>query len=171
MFKYKDLAIHTVEEGDLLFLMELRSHYDVWSNLGNIEMLTYEGQIRWLQNIRSSSTQEYYILKKHTIDRKIGMVRTDQIDFINKSIRVGGDIHPLYQGEGNGYKMICMIQKYCFDYLNIHRIWLSVLETNEKAINLYKKVGFIEEGRQRKGIYRNNKYIDYIMMSLLKEEM
>ena len=168
MFKYKNLSISTIEEEDLSFLIELRSHYSVWSNLGNIKMLTYEGQKRWFQNISTSNTQEYYIL--HNENNKIGMIRTDQIDYINRSIRVGGDILPEFSGKGNGTIMMKLIKNYCFNYLNMHRLWLSVLEINERAIHVYKKAGFVEEGKQRDAIYRNNKYIDYIMMSLLRRD-
>jgi RimJ/RimL family protein N-acetyltransferase len=45
-----------------------------------------------------------------------------------------------------------------------------VLSFNDIALDLYMKMGFIEEGVQRQAIYRNGQYIDYIMMSLLKDE-
>jgi RimJ/RimL family protein N-acetyltransferase len=92
----------------------------------------------------------------------------DQIDYINRSIRVGGDIHKDYRGKGYGTKMFELIVSYCFNYLNSRRLWLMVLETNEKAIQLYKKIGFKEEGRQIEAVFKNGKYIDYLMMSKLK---
>jgi RimJ/RimL family protein N-acetyltransferase len=65
------------------------------------------------------------------------------------------------------YKMIFDL---CFNQYNINRLWLFVLDYNKIAISLYKKLGFIEEGKQRKAIFRNGNYHDYIMMSLLKTE-
>ncbi len=41
---------------------------------------------------------------------------------------------------------------------------LTVSATNKRAIHVYKKVGFKETGRIPKGIYRNGKYIDLIIM-------
>jgi len=41
---------------------------------------------------------------------------------------------------------------------------LTVFATNKIAIHVYKKVGFKEVGRIPKAIYRNEKYIDRIIM-------
>ncbi|MDH5688209.1 MAG: GNAT family N-acetyltransferase [Candidatus Bathyarchaeota archaeon] len=42
---------------------------------------------------------------------------------------------------------------------------LSVFATNERAIHVYKKVGFREVGRIPRSIYRNGRYIDRVMMA------
>jgi RimJ/RimL family protein N-acetyltransferase len=42
---------------------------------------------------------------------------------------------------------------------------LSVFATNERAIHVYKKVGFKEVGRIPRSIYRNGTYIDRVMMA------
>jgi len=41
---------------------------------------------------------------------------------------------------------------------------LTVFATNKRAIHVYEKVGFKETGRIPKGIYRNGKYIDRVIM-------
>ena len=47
---------------------------------------------------------------------------------------------------------------------------LTVYETNPRAIRAYQKAGFKEEGRLREGHYFNGKYIDIIVMSVLRSE-
>ena len=42
---------------------------------------------------------------------------------------------------------------------------LTVFATNKRAIHVYEKVGFKEIGRIPKGIFRNGKYIDRVMMT------
>jgi len=49
----------------------------------------------------------------------------------------------------------------------IHKI---VYDFNIPAIKLYKKVGFIEEGRKRKAHFVNGEYHDLIIMGILNEE-
>ena len=44
------------------------------------------------------------------------------------------------------------------------KISLSVLATNERAINLYKKHGFIVEGSRKNQFRRNDAYIDEVLM-------
>ena len=52
----------------------------------------------------------------------------------------------------------------------MNRLWLSVLEYNLRAINLYKKIGFTQEGVSREAIFKNGKFENYVMMSLLKSD-
>ena len=94
----------------------------------------------------------------------------DEVDHINRSIRVGADVVPALRGKGFGKAIYSAIKKYCFDYLNMHRVWLAVLEANERAIGLYRKVGFKEEGRYREAVFRDGRYQDYILMSILEVE-
>ena len=169
MFEYDGVCIRPIKEFDLFDMMKLRADPRVWMNLGSIEMINPRQQEEWFERMVSNSRNCYYILYSTEI-RFIGIVRTDEIDHLNRSIRVGGDIEPDLQGQGYGTKMFELLKKYCFDYLNMNRMWLLVLETNDRAIGLYQKMGFVEEGRQRQAIYRDGRYVDYIMMSLLRGE-
>ena len=169
MFEYAGVRIRPIEELDLWNMVELRASPSVWMNLGSIEMINLRQQRKWFAQVSSNPRAFYYIFCSQEIPF-IGIVRTDEIDYINRSIRVGGDILPEYQGQGYGTLMIELLKKYCFDFLNMHRIWLLVLVTNVPAIELYFKAGFVQEGVQLKAIYRDGRYIDYIMMSLLTGE-
>jgi len=169
MFEYGGVCIRPVEYTDLGAMLWLRARPSVWTNLGSIKMINRQQQEEWLEQMVSNPRSCYYVLYEDG-EPFIGIVRTDEIDYINRSIRVGGDIEPALRGQGYGTKMFELLKKYCFDYLNMNRMWLLALETNDKAMRLYQKMGFVEEGRQRQAIYRDGRYVDYIMMSLLKGE-
>ena len=62
------------------------------------------------------------------------------------------------------------MQRYGFDTLNLHRIWLTVLADNAGAIRAYEKAGFVHEGAQRDATYRDGGYLDLILMSVLRPE-
>lgn len=49
--------------------------------------------------------------------------------------------------------------------LNIIRLELSVFKDNYKAINLYNKFGFVEEGIKIKSALKNGGYADEVMMA------
>lgn len=132
-------------------------------------MFNSEQENKWFSYITESPNTKYYIVISEK-EEKIGYVRFDEIDLANRSVRVGADIHVKYRGKGYGEKTYRLILEFCFKYLNFNRVWLLVMENNEVALNLYKKIGFKEEGVMRKAIYRDGKYYDYIMMSILKEE-
>ena len=51
-----------------------------------------------------------------------------------------------------------------------NRIYLYVFETNPRAIRAYEKCGFVHEGKLRQSVYRNGRYIDILLMSILRSE-
>lgn len=169
VFEYAGVAIRPIEDRDLEKMVKLRGHPRVWMGLGDIEMINLRAQEEWFKRLQGDNKRRYYILCSENIDF-LGIARMDEIDWIDRSIRVGGDILPEYHGQGYGTKLFELLKKYCFDYLNMHRMWLLVLESNVIAQKLYSKAGFVEEGRQRQAIFRDGRYQDYIMMSLLKPE-
>ena len=74
------------------------------------------------------------------------------------------------KGKGFGRIAIKKIKQYSFKRLNCHRLWLDVLETNERARHLYRSEGFYEEGKLRECILINNNYENLIVMSILIDE-
>ncbi len=50
---------------------------------------------------------------------------------------------------------------------NISRLELSVIESNQKAISLYKKFGFSVEGKRCKSVKINSSYVDELFMGKL----
>lgn len=75
-----------------------------------------------------------------------------------------------YKGKGIGKIVTNMVIKYAFEVMDYHKIFLRVLDYNERAISLYKKCGFIEEGIDREGALINGVYSSDIYMSILKWE-
>ena len=74
------------------------------------------------------------------------------------------------QGKGIGTFAVKSIVDHAFFNLNLRRIQLEVLDYNQTAQKLYKKIGFVEEGRRRKAVYKDGQYVDEIIMGLLREE-
>jgi len=161
-----------VEEEDLDFITSLRLSNHVQDCVGNVIFTNKILQKDWLLKVSKSNTDKFMIFE---IDegahyKRIGMIRLSAIDFINRSACVGGDISEEYVGLGHGKNMYNLIFKLGFDVWGMNRLWLSVLENNHRAIKLYKKMGFVDEGMQRKAIYKNGQYLDYLNMSILKNE-
>ncbi|MCA9914152.1 MAG: GNAT family N-acetyltransferase, partial [Anaerolineae bacterium] len=73
-------------------------------------------------------------------------------------------------GQGLGKESLRLMLHYAFSELNLHRVTLHVFSTNERAIRAYQSVGFVEEGRLREEIYRAGRWIDSVVMGILKHE-
>jgi RimJ/RimL family protein N-acetyltransferase len=132
--------------------------------LHNSNKFTLDETLRWFNYDKPN----YYSIILN--NRMIGYFRTSNYSEINKSIYVGADIHPDFWGKGYGFDSYSKFIPYLFNDYGINKISLEVLSTNLRAINLYKKIGFKIEGIKREEILKNNKFIDSIIMSILKKE-
>ncbi|MBI9012516.1 MAG: GNAT family N-acetyltransferase [Clostridiales bacterium] len=84
---------------------------------------------------------------------------------------VGIMIHKDYQGKGLGRALMNTLLDIADNWLMLVRVELTVFTDNEKAIGLYKKLGFEEEGLKRKAAIRNGKYEDeYLMARITHQE-
>lgn len=168
MYTKNDYLFRIMEKKDLEWLRLMHNDPEVLYMLTDTIMITELQQELWYESISKSKISKRLVLEYEK--NNIGLARLDEIDFSNRSICVGLDIKKEYRGRGHGKNGFKLMLDYCFYELNMHRAWLLVAEFNEKAFNLYKKLGFIEEGIQRERLFRNGKYHNYIMMSILEEE-
>ncbi|MHA4809693.1 N-acetyltransferase family protein [Flavitalea flava] len=75
----------------------------------------------------------------------------------------GVSVHPDFQGLGIGLSLLERLLKWAKDNKNIEKVFLNVFDTNEKAIRLYKALGFKEEGRHIKAIKQiSGEYADVL---------
>ncbi|MGE5328994.1 MAG: GNAT family N-acetyltransferase [Deltaproteobacteria bacterium] len=76
-----------------------------------------------------------------------------------------------YWGNGYGTDAIKGFIRYLFRRWNLNRVEADTWDGNERAIAVYKKCGFIEEGRLRRARYVDGEYRDEIILGILKEEL
>jgi Acetyltransferase (GNAT) family. len=78
---------------------------------------------------------------------------------------IGINIMDGYRDMGLGYKMM----NYAIDWARCRgymKLCLSVFSSNERAIHLYKKCGFREEGRRKAQFKIGDTYVDEVEMGL-----
>ncbi|WP_293947294.1 MULTISPECIES: GNAT family N-acetyltransferase [unclassified Sphingobacterium] len=73
-------------------------------------------------------------------------------------------------GKGAGSQVTKLIVDIGFKELNLNRIMLTVSEPNYAAVKAYTNTGFKLEGKMRQACYRDNKFHDKLIMSILREE-
>ena len=160
--------IRIIEAKDIDWARKLHNDPEVLFMLTDSTFVSEIQQKVWYERLSLSNSSRRYVIEYE--GENIGLIRLDDIDLLNRSICVGLDIKKKYRRNGHGYHSFKLLIKYCFDELNMNRIWLLVASFNINAIGLYNKLGFKEEGRQRERLFRNGKYSDYIMMSILRSE-
>ena len=85
--------------------------------------------------------------------RPIGQVNYRDLQPKGKSAEVGIGIgEPALWGKGLGREALGLLVRHLVDDLGVHRVSLSVLSYNDRAIASYKAAGFEVEGVERDGV-------------------
>jgi RimJ/RimL family protein N-acetyltransferase len=75
-----------------------------------------------------------------------------------------------HHDRGYGTDAMLTIVRFGFEQMNLHRISLGVFEFNQRAQAVYRKIGFVDEGRERHGYFQDGRYWDVLRMSILEDE-
>lgn len=73
-------------------------------------------------------------------------------------------------GRGLGKEALRFFIRRCFDDLGAHRLWLDVMEHNERARRAYESLGFVREGTLRECLKIEGRYVSLHVMSILRNE-
>jgi RimJ/RimL family protein N-acetyltransferase len=78
-------------------------------------------------------------------------------------------ILPSHQGLGLGYALIEQAKSWAHAH-GILRLEITVFQSNDRAVKLYAKSGFVVEGIRRDYVKENNEYINDILMACYNME-
>ncbi|KAJ7583037.1 acyl-CoA N-acyltransferase [Mycena floridula] len=88
----------------------------------------------------------------------------------NRDTSFGISLSCGHRNKGYGTEATKFIVDHAFGWLGMHRVTLHVFSGNQGAIKVYKKIGFIEEGRMRKANWTPNGWEDIVIMAILEED-
>ncbi len=75
-----------------------------------------------------------------------------------------------YRSQGYGTDAMLLLLRFAFYQMNLNKVNLGVFEINPRAQAVYRKCGFVEEGRGREEYYQDGRYIDVLRMGILRRE-
>ncbi len=171
--KWKDIVLRALEPSDLDFLYALENDEAVWE----ISNTTTPYSRHVLKQYLDNSQQDIYSAKQLRMvitlasdESAIGFV--DLFDFEPKHQRVGLGIVIFEQAnrrKGYAFQAIEMICSYAFTHLNMHQLYANITADNEKSIELFKKLGFLQTGIKKDCIYAEEKFKDEHVFKLTKD--
>ena len=170
MYRYEHIGFRAIDEADLEKLRIFHNESETVLFLGRAEIFTSLEQRQWWNMMSCSATNRTFCIIKDSYKDIIGVLRTNNIDHINKNCEIGIDLLPEFRAKGDGYKSYKMALEYLFDHFGMHTVYLRYIAFNEKAGKLYEKLGFLRTGLFPEYIFRYGKYWDYILMSMTVEQ-
>ena len=168
MYKLREL-----ERKDLAKINEWRNKEELIEFLGApFRYINIDVDIKWYEAYMLNRNSTVRCAISHNIDDTIvGLVSLININYINRTaefhIMIGNEDDC---GKGIGTFAVNAMLNHAFNNMNLGRIELGVLYTNDRAIRLYEKAGFKREGLKRKAIFKNGEYVDLITCAILRDE-
>ncbi len=173
MLSTERLKFRKMVNDDISIYHKWRNDFEVmFSTSLSLDLYSFEETKHFVENIiLGSSNSKSYIIEDKETNKPIGVTSLVNIDVKNQNAEVIIDIgEKNYWGNGLGTEALKIILEYAFLELNLYRISLRVFSLNSKAIHIYTKLGFKQEGVSRQCLYRNGEWHDIIQMGILKEE-
>ena len=168
----KNLIFRAIEEKDLPLMVKWRNDPENNYYFYEHEPLSMPMQKIWFEKyLKNINTDKIFIIDEKVSEQTIGMVSVYHIDWRNRKAEWGRVlITPPFRNKGYGKEIDAVIQVYCFEELNLNKLYREVFCFNKRAITLYEKMGSKIEGILRQHVYRHGKYQDVVVMSILKED-
>lgn len=129
------------------------------------------GFSEWLSDLNGDNSCIRFNIRKIDDDSLVGYLGIDEIEWTNQCGEIFVTIGDRTQwGQGLGRDAVETGLGYAFNELNLHRISITVLAYNERAIKLYESLGFVKEGTFREFGQRDGKRYDMYLYGLLRPE-
>ena len=147
------------------------NRYEVRRGTRQYRPKTIHGQTDFLGQMTESPGDILFVIVNKDDDRPVGLVGLHHLDPRDHHAELGlliGD--PADWGRGLGSEATRLVVAYGFDTCNLHRIYLTVYEDNSGARRIYERMGFKLEGTLREHGFREGRWWDVHMMSMLAHE-
>lgn len=166
----REITVRSARADDALALMEMVAGIFKSSSYLLTEPdefnVTIEQERSWIESFISPPNN--VLLLADFRGRPIGI-----LDFqaghrrrISHSGVIGTSVREEFRGQGVGSALISALMDWAKQHGKVERLELLVFADNAPAIGLYKKMGFIEEGRKKKALkLSDGRYFDELLMA------
>jgi diamine N-acetyltransferase len=167
------MQLREIDIQDLELINTWRNDPEIIDLLGNNFLYIAESVDRnWYQQYLQSRDKNIRLaIIPDDMSSAVGIVNLTGLHSVNRSaefsIMIG---NKEYWNQGLGKLATVQMLQHGFHNLNLHRIYLYVLTRNVRAVSMYEKTGFRNEGVLREAVYKNGKFEDMILMSILQRD-
>jgi UDP-4-amino-4,6-dideoxy-N-acetyl-beta-L-altrosamine N-acetyltransferase len=167
----KRIRIRGVEHVDLPTLVSWRNDPRVYQYFYEHEPLSMVMQKAWFEKLLTRSDERLWIAELIQDACPVGTIGLSHIDWRSRKAELARVlVSPAYRGNGLGSELVCLVLRYCFEHLNLNRLYLDTLADNRRAVDLYAHLGFTQEGILRQHVFKDGRYRDLAYMAMLREQ-
>lgn len=169
----KRIYLRAFEPEDYLTIVKWRNDREIAAKLGGgISFFSAAREKKWVEDTIFHSSDVKLAVCLCENDMHIGNVYLTGINYINRTaeshILIG---NKSYWGQGYAKEALLQILHFGFDEKGLNRIEAHINADNDASLRMHEKCGYVREGVLRQAIFKNGRFKDVIVMSILKEEL
>lgn len=173
MLKGKSVLLRNIEKSDLSQLLEWRNRPSYRRFFREYRELNTSQQEKWFESkVMNSSDTIMFAILETAQNKLIGACGLCYIDWINRnadfSIYIGKD--NLYIDDVYAIEASKLLIEYGFNELNLHRLWTEIYSIDTKKQNMFPKLGFSLEGRQKESHWTEGAWVDSLYYGLVDKD-
>lgn len=132
--------------------------------------MPYQSIDTWRKRLTADSERHLQLVALHN-NEVIGNIGLEQYSRVRRSHAggLGMAVATIWQGKGIGSRLLEVALDVADNWMNLHRIELTVYTDNEMAINLYHKFSFETEGQLHEYAVRDGNFIDALSMARIRK--
>jgi RimJ/RimL family protein N-acetyltransferase len=169
MLRGAKVILRAIERDDLPRLWEIR-------NDEAVEVMGYGPPIprsmasmeAWIDKRREESDSHIFAIEVG--GAMVGTCNLRDIDPVHRRAELGISLAREAIGKGYGSDSIRVLLDLAFTHLNLHKVSLDTLASNEPGLRAYLACGFVETGRMRQHEWFEGRWDDLILMDILRED-
>lgn len=161
------MKLKRVERENLPKLMAWRNSYGIMCFCRQHKPISSLDQDAWF--IKQNNNPATNMFEIHKDGNLVGVCGLTDIDLLYRRAEFSIYIGPEFQGKGYSREALDLLFDYGFNTLNLNLIWGETFSNNH-AQHLFEKIGMKKEGVRRQFYFKDGRYIDCILYSILRDE-
>lgn len=166
------VILRRLEEADLGTILTWRNDKRVYTWCRQYDLIPFSAHKKWFEKQGVDPTIAMYGIcttDAHRHDYLIGVCGLTSIDHMNKRAEFSLYINPEDHGHGFGTKALKTLFDHAFYNHGLNCVWGESFSGNP-AVRIFERIGMTLEGRRRDFYFRNGKYIDCFLYSVLRRD-
>jgi RimJ/RimL family protein N-acetyltransferase len=167
------IRLRAFEIDDLDTVIRWVNDEEVTKNLSDVLIypVSRADELKWLESVSLANPREKVFAVETLDGRLIGSIGLHNISWIERKAELGIMIgEKACWNRGFGTAAVRELLRMSFGKMNLHRIYLRVYENNLRAIRVYSRCGFQQEGLLREDHYSGGQYCNTLIMGILRGE-
>ena len=166
----KKVYLRAMEPADMEVFRQMTNDPETERMLGGWSFpVSEKEQMQWYEKAIADKRNLRFTVVLQDSQEVIGMVNLVDIDWKNGSAFHGIRLNSKKRN-GYGTDAVMALMKYAFEELRLVRIDTTIVENNVPSQGLYKKCGWIIEGKKKKACYKDGQFRDNYIMGITDEE-